>query len=210
MTVMAASRTAKAPPHPAETADLARCLALVNTLSGRPTGAAAERLVSFDALVEWAREAGIVRADEALGLATRGRRREAEAAAVVSRVRDLRELVHAVLVAAEAGRAPAASVLARLTEYFAGWYARGSLVAHAGTLQWVYAGGDGLDRVLWELARAATRLVESQALGRVRPCAAADCGWWFVDDTKNHTRRWCDMKICGNREKLRRYRARQR
>ncbi|MGE3889659.1 MAG: CGNR zinc finger domain-containing protein, partial [Vicinamibacterales bacterium] len=40
-----------------------------------------------------------------------------------------------------------------------------------------------------------------------RACAAQDCRWWFVDETKNRSRRWCDMKICGNREKLRRFRA---
>jgi len=63
--------------------------------------------------------------------------------------------------------------------------------------------------VTHELARAAARLVESTTLSRVRACAADDCKWWFVDDTKNHSRRWCEMKTCGNRAKLRRYRERQ-
>ena len=53
-----------------------------------------------------------------------------------------------------------------------------------------------------------SRLVTSARLGRVRACAALDCGWWFLDDTKNASRRWCDMKICGNRQKVRSYRER--
>ena len=61
------------------------------------------------------------------------------------------------------------------------------------------------DRVLWEIGRAAGRLVVSPRLARVRACAASDCGWWFVDDTKNRSRRWCDMKLCGNRAKAREY-----
>jgi predicted RNA-binding Zn ribbon-like protein len=203
------SRPARSVALPSEAADIERCLAFVNTLSGRPTGSPAERLVSYEALVSWAKEAGILRADEAALLGGRARRRTTEAETVVTRARELRELLHAVLVAAEAGRAPAPAVLDRLAEYLAGWYTRGRLVAHDGALQWAYAGADELDRVLWELTRSATRLIASSALSRARACAAGDCGWWFVDDTKNHSRRWCDMKICGNREKARRFRARR-
>jgi predicted RNA-binding Zn ribbon-like protein len=39
----------------------------------------------------------------------------------------------------------------------------------------------------------------------VRVCAAEDCGWLFLDTSKNHTRRWCSMKSCGNRAKARRH-----
>jgi predicted RNA-binding Zn ribbon-like protein len=203
------SRPGRSGALPSEAADIERCLAFVNTLSGRPTASPAERLVSYDALVSWAKETGILRADEAALLGGRARRRTAEAETVVTRARELRELLHAVLVAAEAERAPAPAVLDCLAEYLAGWYTRGRLVAHDGTLQWAYAGADDLDRVLWELTRSATRLIASSALTRARSCAAGDCGWWFVDDTKNHSRRWCDMKICGNREKARRFRARR-
>ena len=74
-------------------------------------------------------------------------------------------------------------------------------------LQWIASAEDDLDRILWEIGRATGRLVVSPRLGRIRACAASDCGWWFVDDTKNRSRRWCDMKICGNREKIRRFRS---
>jgi len=40
-------------------------------------------------------------------------------------------------------------------------------------------------------------------------CAADDCAWVFLDTSKNHSRRWCDMKACGNRAKARRFNARQ-
>ena len=90
------------------------------------------------------------------------------------------------------------------------WYPHGRLVPDGDRLQWAYGGMDELERPLWEIARAAARLVTSPSLARVRPCAADDCGWWFLDDTKNGSRRWCDMKICGNRDKVRRFRARQK
>jgi predicted RNA-binding Zn ribbon-like protein len=50
------------------------------------------------------------------------------------------------------------------------------------------------------------------ALGNARPrlraCANRRCGWLFVDRSANGRRRWCDPKACGNRMKVRRFRAR--
>jgi predicted RNA-binding Zn ribbon-like protein len=43
---------------------------------------------------------------------------------------------------------------------------------------------------------------------RIKTCSAHDCGWKFVDQSKNRSRRWCDMAVCGNLAKTREYRAR--
>lgn len=43
---------------------------------------------------------------------------------------------------------------------------------------------------------------------RLKACRADGCQWAFVDTARNRSRRWCDMAICGNREKARRYRSR--
>jgi predicted RNA-binding Zn ribbon-like protein len=43
---------------------------------------------------------------------------------------------------------------------------------------------------------------------RLKACRADDCKWAFIDTARNHTRIWCDMAVCGNREKARRYRSR--
>lgn len=203
--------TRKRPPAAtAEDIDALRALAFVNTLSGRPTPAPADRLVSYDALAGWAREAGLIKADEAERLVTRARRRGAEGERILTRARELRELLHETLTTLGAGKTPTQATLAQLSGHLSEWYRHGRLVPSYGSLQWVYAGDDDLDRPLWEVARAAARLLTSLRLDRVRACAASDCGWWFLDDTKNASRRWCDMKICGNRDKVRRFRERQR
>jgi predicted RNA-binding Zn ribbon-like protein len=44
----------------------------------------------------------------------------------------------------------------------------------------------------------------------LRVCEKPDCRWLFLDTSKNHSRRWCDMKICGNRMKARRFKAQHR
>jgi predicted RNA-binding Zn ribbon-like protein len=61
---------------------------------------------------------------------------------------------------------------------------------------------------LWLIAQAAADLLFSQSASQIRSCAAETCRWLFLDTSKNHTRRWCNMKICGNRMKARRFNSR--
>ena len=201
------AKTPRPAPLPAESVDADRVLAFVNTLSGRPTAAPVERLETYQSLVDWAREQHLVSAAAADRLAGEARRHPHQAAAVLARAKDFREALNGLAAAIDAGRQPAQDALRTIGDCLAGAYANGRLVPHEGALQWVASAEDDLDRVLWEIGRAAGRLVVSPRLGRVRACAAADCGWWFVDDTKNRSRRWCDMTLCGNREKLRRFRS---
>ena len=44
---------------------------------------------------------------------------------------------------------------------------------------------------------------------RLKICAADDCAWAFYDTSKNQSRTWCSMRVCGNRAKTRSYRARR-
>jgi predicted RNA-binding Zn ribbon-like protein len=50
----------------------------------------------------------------------------------------------------------------------------------------------------------------SEAVDRVHSCHDPECRWLFLDTSKNHTRRWCDMKLCGNRMKARRFKAQRK
>jgi predicted RNA-binding Zn ribbon-like protein len=204
-----ARTAARQQPLPAEPVDAERVLAFVNTLSARPTAAPVEKLVSYDALVEWARDQHLLSAAAAERLLGAARKHPHQAALVLGRARLFREALNGLVTAIDAGRAPAAEVLETISECLAAAYANGRLVPYDGALQWVASTEDDLDRPIWEIGRAAGRLVVSPRLSRVRPCAAGDCGWWFADDTKNRSRKWCDMKSCGNREKMRRYRSRK-
>lgn len=203
------AKTSRPTAPPDESVDAGRVLAFVNTLSSRPTPQPVERLVSYDALVEWAREQHLVSAAAADRLLAEAKRHPHQAAAVLSRAREFREALNGLAESIEKQRPPAGSVLITIGDYLAAAYANGRLVPHNGALQWVASAEDALERILWEIGRAAGRLVLSPRLANVRACAASDCGWWFVDDTKNHSRRWCDMKLCGNREKVKRFRSRK-
>jgi predicted RNA-binding Zn ribbon-like protein len=63
------------------------------------------------------------------------------------------------------------------------------------------------------LARVAAAVMTSAADGtwpRLKVCRVANCRWAFVDTSKNRSRTWCSMRMCGNRTKTRAYRARRR
>jgi predicted RNA-binding Zn ribbon-like protein len=184
-------------------------MAFVNTLSRRGTPAAVESLDSFDALVQWGRDSGTLSTAGAERLTEAARRHPQEATQALVAAQELRETLHAVFAALASERPPAPGVLGTLGRYLARALANARLVLSDGTLQWAPGAADSIDYVSHEVARAAARLVGSPQLSHVRACAADDCRWWFIDDTKNHSRRWCEMKTCGNREKLRRFRARE-
>jgi predicted RNA-binding Zn ribbon-like protein len=62
-------------------------------------------------------------------------------------------------------------------------------------------------------ARLLAAVADSQAAGtwqRIKACAAEDCQWAFYDHSRNRSRAWCTMEICGNRAKTRTYRARRK
>lgn len=194
---------------PAESVDAERVLAFVNTLSSRPTDAPVERLTTYEALVEWAREQHLLSAAAAERLVAEARRHPQQAAGVLARAKDFREALNGLADAVEKQRQPGNAILNTISDHLAAAYANGRLVPRDGGLQWVTSGENALERILWEIGRATGRLVLSPRLSKLRSCAASDCGWWFIDDTRNHSRRWCDMKLCGNREKVKRFREKR-
>jgi predicted RNA-binding Zn ribbon-like protein len=63
-----------------------------------------------------------------------------------------------------------------------------------------------LHPVIWSL----TALLASDDAARVGSCRATGCGWFFLDESPNHTRQWCSSEVCGNRERARRAYAKRR
>lgn len=59
-----------------------------------------------------------------------------------------------------------------------------------------------------EVMAAVLRLSIEERLTRVKICPADDCLWAFYDASKNHSRQWCSMQVCGNRAKVRNHRER--
>jgi len=69
---------------------------------------------------------------------------------------------------------------------------------------------EGFDRPWLAVVRDAEDALRSTLVSRIRVCAGQGCGWFFLDTSKNGRRRWCSMRLCGNREKARRFLSQHR
>ncbi|WP_240519714.1 CGNR zinc finger domain-containing protein [Amycolatopsis antarctica] len=64
------------------------------------------------------------------------------------------------------------------------------------------------DTALGAVLAAAARLAVLGEWARIKICPADDCRWAFYDHSRNRSRAWCSMRVCGNREKARAWRRR--
>ncbi len=187
----------------------ALCLDFANTISGHRQRSPRERLQTYGDLIAWAEQTGILGAADARRLRTEGTRRPGDAAAVLARARTLREAIYGLATALP--DSPADADLAALNGELASAMRHARLESGADRLEWAWEKAPtALDRVLWPVARSAADLFTSDEPVLVRECASETCTWLFRDTSKNHSRKWCDMRDCGNRAKVRRHRARQR
>ena len=68
----------------------------------------------------------------------------------------------------------------------------------------------GLDGALGLIVVLVGDGIADGSLRRLKLCRAVDCRWAFLDGSRNGSRHWCSMEVCGNREKARAFRARRR
>ena len=181
------------------------CLDFTNTVQDRSTSPR-ELLNSYSDLLLWGQGAQILTEDEAERLREEAARHTREAKAVLQRAIDLREALYRIFFAVARGSSPEKVDLSTLNTEFSEAMSQACIVPAKDSFALDWTGKEkALDRMLWTLARSAADLLTSAELDDVRVCAADDCNWLFLDTSKNHTRRWCDMKSCGNRAKARKH-----
>ena len=198
-------------PSRAATLDLvahALCLNFTNTSSGRGTSMRQEHLRQWENLLDWAEHAGAIHPGqrwifEASPLPAT---REALASAL-----ELREALYRLFRAIIAGQAPSAGSIAVLNRMLAEAMAAAEIVPADAGFRWDWREEDSRPiRLLWPVVRSAAELLTGPELARVKFCPGEGCGWLFLDTTRNGTRRWCEMDVCGSRAKMRRYHQRRR
>jgi predicted RNA-binding Zn ribbon-like protein len=134
---------------------------------------------------------------------------EAEAQRVVASTAELREALAKVLYGRIDGTRPPTRQLRVLEQQFHAAAQHRRLLAGESHLEWSWSGVERQAEIpLWMLAQAASDLLVSSDAELIKDCDDPTCRWLFLDLSKNHTRRWCDMKTCGNRMKARRHHER--
>jgi predicted RNA-binding Zn ribbon-like protein len=182
-------------------------LELVNTLDLRFSANPLDLLPTYADLLRFAAQLRLLPAEQARKL---GRTvRDNDGRRVLASVIELREALAAVLYTWADGGKPADGQVKILETQFHAAALHRSLRSGDERLVWSWSGFEQQAELpLWKLAQSASDLLVSEDANRVKVCGDPTCRWLFLDVSKNHTRRWCDMKTCGNRMKARRHQAR--
>ena len=187
------------------------CLDFVNTLDDRFSDRPKELLASYSDLARFAEDTGMLSNDQVDHLCAHGVESPAAAEGALRAAIQLREAMSDVFYALVRGRPVPKASLAILNGFLQEAARHASLTPNEGHFEWQFERGqDDLEAPLWPIARSASDLLASDRLPFVRACASESCEWLFLDESKNHRRRWCDMTKCGNRAKVRSFYSRQK
>jgi predicted RNA-binding Zn ribbon-like protein len=136
---------------------------------------------------------------------------ESDSQRVLKEVIELREALYFLILSAVQGRRPDESHLRALNRILSEARALDEVVWHKRRFdRRVRDITERPDGPLRQVVDAAVGLITSSDIDSVRECSEKTCRWLFLDRSRNHSRRWCDMQLCGNRSKAKRFYARTR
>jgi predicted RNA-binding Zn ribbon-like protein len=172
---------------------------------------AEEWIASFADLIDWLDAAEAIDAKQAARLRAAGARAPDSAQELWKRALELREAMVRVFLARTVGRRAETTDLQIIDEEYARTAPFARLSATGDGFSWrLDPSAEGFEALLQPIVASAVGLLTSAKLARLRRCGNSTCYWLFLDETKNCSRRWCEMASCGNRMKVRRHRERQR
>jgi predicted RNA-binding Zn ribbon-like protein len=181
------------------------CLDFANTLDWRLTDDPVELIPDYAALLAWSERRGTLTA-AALG---RLRKHEPEGTAASEVMREAHLLRTEVWSIADELIGGRRARLTALNERLAALPSQPAVRVQGNRYGFDLDGRD-LRQPLWPVLWSLTAVLASEDAARLGSCRAQGCGWYFVDESPNHSRTWCSSEVCGNRERVRRAYAKRR
>jgi len=182
------------------------CLDFVNTVSAS-RATPKEHLITYLDLISWGRQAKVLDESDARHLTQLAKRRPDDAARTLDDARVLREAMFRIFCGAGDCGPQQPEDMEILNAALSRALSHVRLDATSEGCVRVWGDEvDAMDRMLWPVLRSAMDvLTSSEERERIHKCENPTCDWLFMDTSRNHSRRWCDMKSCGNRAKAHRY-----
>jgi predicted RNA-binding Zn ribbon-like protein len=185
-------------------------LDFINTVTGRDQSPR-DWLDSYARLLEWAELVRLLPKEILRALARKARREPAAAATALARAKELRETLFALVTGIISGSAPSKAALALLREHWtAGINAHELRFDDGHVVAELCNDAADFDLIASMIAYRMVEHVLPLPKDRLRICQGPNCSWLFIDSSKAGRRRWCDMAVCGNAAKSRRFYARSR
>jgi predicted RNA-binding Zn ribbon-like protein len=181
------------------------CLDFVNTAGGWVDSQVVnDKLAGFGDLVRWSELAGVLSPAESLKSTSHAE------GGVFERALALRRALYRICQACLEGGTPPKAAGDVLNRELATARMHERVHFSPGKVAWTWDEPSAPDRILWSIVRAAAGFLTSPESASLRQCPGDECGWMFLDTSRNRSRQWCEMRICGNRAKIRRFRQRLR
>jgi predicted RNA-binding Zn ribbon-like protein len=179
-------------------------LNFVNTIHDRYEEPLEDYLHNYLDLITWANFADAINSSQKKRLLQRSRENQEEANQVYKDSIQLREAIYQCVVSLINRDEVSAVNMQVINQWVSKAFSNLELAQldNSFVLDWK-AENSGLESVLWPIIRSFADLVTSDDRGRIKQCS--NCGWVFVDNSKNKSRRWCSMETCGNRVKAQRH-----
>lgn len=186
----------------------ALALDFANTASAREWESHRDHLGSTLDILVWATQAGALQADQAAELRTAVSGDPQLGVRLLWSALALREDIYRLARCLAAGQPAPDEALKHVVRAHALSLSVAQLRQRDQRFAWTWdARRSPLETVLGPIALSAITILCSRDLRRLRRCRGDRCGQLFLDTTKNRSRRWCEMEICGNRAKQRRFQA---
>jgi predicted RNA-binding Zn ribbon-like protein len=191
------------------------CLDFINTVGGRVQKSEKnlfdfqileERLNNFENLLDWANARGIITNVEFNKLS-----KIENSSDIFMRAINLRESLFQIFISIINEKSPKPEDIIVLNKETLIARENQELFFSSDKFEWRFLKDKiKADYIIWKIAKSAEEVLSSENLNRVKLCIGEDCGWLFLDSSKNRSRQWCDMKDCGNVAKVRRFRNKLR
>jgi len=185
-------------------------LNLVNTVSGWNNDPE-DWLPDISSFLVWARMCGLLDETEQNAAARHASTSPAAAERVLASVKELRFALRGLIDAVEHRRLAQPTDLSVIDEWRRRLAISERILVDRNKIDFIISRNvSALELPGLRVTVAALSLLKDFPTARIRTCAARDCGWKFLDQSKNRSRRWCDMAVCGNLAKAKHYRARNK
>ena len=179
-------------------------LDFINTISDRTEEPLYDHLTSYSDLIVWAEYAGGIDENLKDRLLKIYQKNQEKADQLFQQARELREAMYRYSERLIRKENVHESDNRLINQWLKGAYAKLELKQSGNEIALDWNTEEiGLESVLWPIIRSFVELVTSDQRKRIKECP--NCGWLFADQSKNNSRRWCSMEICGNRVKVRRH-----
>lgn len=180
------------------------CFNFINTVHSRAEGEEFfEYLSSYEKLVEWCRRVEVMPPKRIQSLAGIADAHPGKAKKALANILDAREMLYRFFSDIAAGKPVSKDELNSFNEQLSGAMKNLRFVSDDDELELDWEETSDLKEPLWRVMKSAHDILTGEDFDRIKECEA--CGWVFLDESKNKSRRWCSMESCGSIHKAKKY-----